>query len=148
MKNKNFIVTFLVALFILFGAGHSYAAPTLATIQKAKAVVETARYQLPVQISPAIMLTQVSYDSEKYTLVYRYHFTVAATKPTAEAIKESKLGIIHIFKANPESGDTQLLKGGITFHYNYYSEDGTFLYAIKIRFHRLWNSYRLCKRGS
>ncbi len=133
MAKKNLLRALLLALFlILVGGGVSNAAPSLAIIQKAKGVVETARYELPVEIAPGLTLTQVSYNSEKYTLVYRYHFTVYVEKPNADAIKEAKLALVHMLKANPNSDEMQLIKGGITFHYNYYSENGTFLYAVKI----------------
>lgn len=92
-------MTLFVTLFLFLGTAYVNAAPSLATIQKAKAVVENARYQLPIEAG--------------YGLVF-------------------KLGIIHMLKANPNSEDMQLLKGGITFHYNYYSIDGDFIYAMKI----------------
>ena len=110
----------------------AFAAPPLSIIQKAKGQVENARYYLPAQAGYGLMLTQVDYDSKTYTMVYRYHYTMYAEKPSAAAIKEVKQGMIHLIKANPQSDDMQFLQAGITFHYNYYSENGTFLYAVKI----------------
>ncbi len=78
------------------------------------------------------MMTQVIYDSKTYSLVYSYHFTVPAIKPTSESINEIRTGLIHMFKANPNSEEMKYLKSGITFHYNYYSQDGDFLYSIKL----------------
>lgn len=129
---KNLVKAIVFALFILSANISAFAIPPLSTIQKVKEQVENVRYQLPAQAGYGLMLTQVSYDSQKYTIVYRYHYTVPAVKPTQEAIQEAKLGIIHMLKANPNSEDMQFIKAGITFHYNYYNEDGTFLYAIKI----------------
>ncbi|MBD5232156.1 MAG: hypothetical protein HDS66_08420 [Bacteroidales bacterium] len=129
---KNVIRAMLIALAFAVATISANASPTLATIQKAKDVVEAARYQLPAEAGYGLMLTQVSYDSNKYTLVYRYYATMPATKPTAEAINEIKQAIIHMVKAQPNSEEMQLLKGGISFHYNYYTTEGTFLYAIKI----------------
>lgn len=80
----------------------------------------------------ALCLRTISYNSNNYSLVYRYHYTVPVTKPTTSAINEAKQGIIHLLKANPNSEDMQLVKNGITFHYNYYDTDGNFIYAIKI----------------
>ena len=129
----NRLIKTITLMLMIVGANISiFAVPPLSSIQKAKETVENARYQLPIQVSYGLMLTQVSYDSTNYTLVYRYHYIIPVAKPSNEAIKESKLGIIHMLKANPNSEDMQLLKAGITFHYNYYSEDGTFLYAIKL----------------
>lgn len=122
----------LVAALLIVSANFAFAAPPLSMIQKAKDMVEDARYQLPVSVGNGLMLTNVSYDSKTYTLVYRYHYTFPVSKPSNEAIKESKLGVVHLLKANPNSEDMQFLKSGITFHYNYYSENGTFLYAVKI----------------
>lgn len=128
---KKFILS-TIALLVLATSTQILAAPPLSTIQKVKEQVENIRYQLPVQAGYGLMLTQVSYDSQKYTIVYRYHYAIPVEKPTAEAVKEAKLGIVHMLKANPNSEDMQFLKAGITFHYNYYTEAGSFLYAIKI----------------
>ncbi|MDE7387046.1 MAG: hypothetical protein K2N28_07910 [Muribaculaceae bacterium] len=129
---KNIVKTIVAALFILSVNIGAFAIPPLSTIQKVKDQVENIRYQLPAQAGYGLMLTQVSYDSQKYTIVYRYHYTVTAVKPSPEAINEAKQSIIHMLKANPNGEDMQFIKAGITFHYNYYNEDGTFLYAIKI----------------
>lgn len=129
---KSFVRILLVALLIISANISAFAAPPLSTIQKVKEQVESVRYQLPAQAGYGLMLTQVSYDSQKYTIVYRYHFVIPVEKPSTEAIKEARLSMIHMLKANPNSEDMQFLKDGITFHYNYYNEDGTFLYAIKI----------------
>ena len=108
------------------------AAPPLSYIQKAKNIVEEARFQLPVEAGYGLTLTQVQYDSKTYSLVYRYHYTIPVQKPDANSIKERKMSVVHLLKANPATEDMQLLKNGISFHYNYYSQDGTFMYAIKI----------------
>jgi hypothetical protein len=127
------LIRLLIVGAIAIAAGLNVnAAPPSPVIQKAKATVENARYILPAEAGYGIMLTQVNYDSKTYTLVYRYHFTIPATKPTANAINETKQGVVHMLKAQPNSEEMQLLKGGITFHYNYYTTEGTFLYAIKI----------------
>lgn len=126
---------FIIALLTIVALGintPAFAVPPLSLIQKAKDQVEAARYQLPVQVGYGLTLTKLSYDSQTYTIVYRYHYNMYVEKPTPEAIKEAKLGIIHMFKANPNAEDYKFVKGGITFHYNYYTEDGSFLYAIKI----------------
>lgn len=106
-------------------------APTLSMINKAKAIVEEARYQLPIE-SGGMTLTQVSFDSKSYSLIYRYYFLFPMEKPSNEVLKERKLGAIHTLKGNPGTGELEMLKGGISFWYNYYNPDGTFLYAIKI----------------
>ncbi len=126
---------FIISLITAFALGAGvpvFGAPPLSVIQKAKEQVEAARYQLPVQAGYGLTLTQVSYDSQTYTIVYRYHYNMYVEKPTPEAIKEAKLGIVHMMKANPNSEDYQFVKSGISFHYNYYTENGQFLYAIKI----------------
>ena len=129
---KKNLRVLIVILIILVGNISICAAPPLAAIQKAKNLVENARYQLPVEAGYGLVLTQVSYDSKTYTLVYRYHYTIPVAKPTTQAIYESKQGIIHLLKANPNSEDMQILKSGISFHYNYYDMDGNFLWAVKI----------------
>lgn len=128
---KKFIISLSTALLIA-ASSSIFAAPPLSAIQKAKNQVESVRDQLPIQVSNGLILTQVSYDSKTYTMVFRYYYTIPVTKPTATAIKETKLSMIHLLKANPNSEDMQILKSGISFHYNYYTEDGTFLYAVKI----------------
>lgn len=122
----------IVALSVFSASVCTFAAPPLATIQKAKAMVEEARYQLPVQVNYGLLWNQIDYDSKTYSLVYQYYFTVPATKPTSDAIKEAKMGIIHFLKANPNSEDVQFLKAGMSFYYKYYSLDGDFLYAVRI----------------
>ena len=129
---KNFFKAIILVLFFASTSSQVSAAPPLSIIKKAKDMVERVRYELPAEISPYMLLTQLSYDSKTYTLVYRYHCTVPVTKPTPESIKEAKLGVIHMLKANPQSEDMLFVKSGISFHYNYYSEDGKFLYAVKI----------------
>ena len=53
-------------------------------------------------------------------------------KLTAQSVKEVKQGVIHFLKANPDSDDMQFLKSGISYIYNYYKLDGTFLIALRI----------------
>lgn len=108
------------------------ATPPLNIIRVAKQQVENARYQLPLDIGNGLALTQLSYDSSKYTLVYRYHYYIPVVRPSNTIIRERKLGLIHLLKSDPNSQEMQLLTSGITFHYNYYTEDGEFLFAIKI----------------
>ena len=116
---------------LLATAASLHAAPTLAIINKAKAIVEEARYQLPTQIN-GMTLTQVSFDSKTNSLVYRWYMPIEMEKPSAEMIKERKQAIVHLIKGNPDIEDSQLIKGGISFWYNYYNPDGTFLYAVKV----------------
>ena len=132
MIMKKIIKTLVVALSVFSASVCTFAAPPLTTIQKAKAMVEEARYQLPVQANYNLLWTQVDYDSKTYSLVYKYYYTVPITKPSNEAINEAKLSIIHLLKANPSSEDTQFIKAGMSFHYKYYSLEGKFLYAIRI----------------
>lgn len=130
---KNLIIKILCLTIMLISISvAAIAAPPLATIQKAKNMVENARYQLPADVGNGMTLSQVNYDSKTYTLVYRYHYYVPSHKPTLDAINETKQGIVHLLKAQPYCDEMTFLKDGITFHYNYYSSDGTFLYAVKI----------------
>lgn len=129
---KQILRILFTSILIMVASINIYAAPPLSAIQKAKTVVEDARYQLPVEIGNGLILTQVSYDSKSYTLVYRYHYAVIVTKPSSNTINEVKQGMIHLLKAHPDSDEMQILKSGISFHYNYYNDDGTFLYAVKI----------------
>lgn len=126
---------FTISLITAFALGAGvpvFGAPPLSVIQKVKEQVEAARYKLPVQAGYGLTLTQVSYDSKTYTMVYRYHYNMHVEKPTSEAIKEAKLGVVHLIKANPNSEEYKFVKSGISFHYNYYTENGQFLYAVKI----------------
>lgn len=132
MFMKKTIKTLIVALSVFSANVCTFAAPPLTTIQKAKAMVEEARYQLPVQMHYNLLWTQVDYDSKTYSLVYQYYYTVPIIKPSNESINEAKLGIIHFLKANPYSEETQFIKAGMSFHYKYYSLEGKFLYAIRI----------------
>lgn len=131
LNMKKFIIS-LITAFALGAGVPAFGTPPLSVIQKVKEQVEAVRYQLPVQAGYGLTLTQVSYDSQTYTIVYRYYFNTYVEKPTPEAINEAKLGIVHMMKANPSSEDYQFVKGGITFQYNYYTESGSFLYTIKI----------------
>lgn len=129
----NRIIRILIVAILLLSANiRLNAVPPLATIQKAKEAVENARYVLPMQAGNGIILTQVDYDSKTYSLVYRYHYTVPVEVPSKGTINETKKGMIHLTKANPDSEEMMLLNDGITFDYNYYSEDGTFLFSVKI----------------
>lgn len=132
MFMKKTIKTLIVALSVFSANVCTFAAPPLATIQKAKAMVEEARYQLPVQMNYNLLWTQVDYDSKTYSLVYQYYYTVPITKPSNESINEAKLSAIHFLKANPYSEEIQFIKAGMSFHYKYYSLEGKFLYAIRI----------------
>ena len=129
---KNFVKVIVAALFILSVNNNAFVAPTLSLIQKVKNQVEAIRYHLPAQAGYGLMLTSVSYDSQTYTIVYSYHYNMYVEKPNPEAVKEVKLGLIHMMKANPKAEDYQFVKGGITFQYNYYTESGSLLYTIKI----------------
>lgn len=131
MMLKKLIHTLIAALFILSADVCLLAAPPAATIQKAKTMIEQARQHLPIK-GYGISLTEVSYDSSTYTLVYRYDYTLPVTKPTPASIKETKIGLVHLMKAKPDSEEMQYLKAGIAFHYKYYSEDGNFLFEVKI----------------
>lgn len=130
---NKFIKSLVFALMMICASTVALAVPPAATIQKAKNMVESAQYQLPAQAGYGIMLTQVKYDSSSYSLVYRYQYTAQVPQPTANAINEAKQAMIHFVKANPNSEDMQFLKDGITFHYNYYNADGSYMYTIKIR---------------
>ena len=129
---KKTIKLLVVALLMFCTNVSVFAAPSLAAIKKVKAEVENVRYKLPIDMGNGLTLTQMAYDSQNYTIVYRYHYSVPVTKPSANTIKESKLAVIHMLKANPNSEDYIYLKEGFTYHYNYYTMDGDFLYAIKI----------------
>ena len=129
---KNLIRTIIVALFIVSTNICLSAQPPLETVQKAKTMVENARPQLPFPGGYGLLLTELSYDSKTYSLVYRYRYTVPATKPTNKAIKESKQSLILLLKSHPDSEDMKFLKDGITYYYNYYSQQGDFLFAVKI----------------
>lgn len=129
---KTSLKTLVIAFMLVCANVCAVAAPPLSIVQKAKAMVEDARYQLPVEMGNGLTLYQLSYNSGTYSLVYRYYYSMEVTKPSSEAIKETKLGLIHLLKANPNSQDMMYLKNGITFHYNYYNPDGTFVYAMKI----------------
>lgn len=122
----------VVALMIIGANAVALAAPPAATIRQAQNVVQMARQQLPMQMANMI-LYEVSYDRSNYTLVYRYKFTVHVNRPSEAKIREAKQGLVAMLKAMPNSEDMQLITNGITFHYNYYNSDGTFLYAVKIR---------------
>ena len=100
---KNFVKVIVAALFILSVNNNAFAAPTLSLIQKVKNQVEAIRYQLPAQAGYGLMLTSVSYDSQTYTIVYSYHYNMYVEKPNPEAVKEVKLGLIHMMKANPKA---------------------------------------------
>ena len=91
MMLKKLIHTLIAALFILSADVCLLAAPPAATIQKAKTMIEQARQHLPIK-GYGISLTEVSYDSSTYTLVYRYDYTLPVTKPTPASIKETKIG--------------------------------------------------------
>lgn len=130
---KNLIIkTFNIAIILICASVTALAAPPLATIQEAKDMVEAARYQLPVDLGNGMTLSQLDYDSKTYSLVYRYHYYIPAEKPSLEAINETKQGLIHFIKAQPNSEDMRFLKDGISFHYNYYASDGTFVYDLRI----------------
>ena len=130
---NKFIKSLVFALMMICASTVALAVPPAATIQKAKNVAESAQYQLPMQVYQGLMVTQIKYDSSSYSLVYRYQFTVQIPQPSTDAINEAKLAMIHLVKANPNSEDAQLIKNGITFQYNYYNADGSYIYTIKIR---------------
>lgn len=131
---KKLIRAIVIALFVISASANVLAIPPAASIQKVKQSVESLRYQLPIDIGYGLNLTQVSYDSQRYTLVYRYQYTMYVEKPSNDAIWEAKQSMIHMAKINPNSEEMQLLRDGFTFHYNYYSMGGEFLYAIKITY--------------
>lgn len=57
MKIKNSISLIVIAIVALVANVSVNAAPPLSTIQKAKAVVEDARYQLPLEAGYGLVLT-------------------------------------------------------------------------------------------
>lgn len=129
----KFIKFLLVGALVFFSSASIPAAPPTAMVQRAKTLAENVRYQLPAQIMYGISLTKVVYDSKTSSLVYDYHYTLPIQKKlTAQSVKEVKQGVIHFLKANPDSDDMQFLKSGISYIYNYYKLDGTFLIALRI----------------
>ncbi len=129
---KKLIRLLAVAVAIFVASIHAMAAPPAFAIQKAKAAVEEMRYKLPLEGSPGIIWFQMSYDNQKYTIVYRYQYTIPVAIPKEAEVRERKNNVIQLLKAMPECTDTEIIRAGITYHYNYYDEDGNFLYAFKI----------------
>lgn len=130
MKLK--LISCVAALMLACVSCNHKATPPLQMIQKANECVDNARKQLPLNMGDGLKLTQLIYDSQTYTLVYKYQYTIPIEKPTAEKIKEAKQSVVYLLKANPTSDDMEMVKSGISFHFTYYSEDNTFLYDISI----------------
>ena len=134
MKTKfKFIRRALLLLTCL--ASFSFAGaikPSQAIINLVKSDIQQAQYQLPVQSDYCLEITKIWYIPESYTVAYKYVYCMNIEKPSNNAIYEMKQSVVHMLKAQPNSKDMTYLTNGITFHYNYYNPDGTFLYAVKI----------------
>lgn len=127
LSMKLWIVAILMVV-----SGSLWAAPPLASIQRAKAIEEEARWQLPMESGFGLTMTSVEFDSQSNTLEYTYYYSFPVDVPSPESIQERRQATIHLLKANPQSEDYQLCKSGISYRYIYFSEDGDYLFESSI----------------
>ncbi|MBD5352428.1 MAG: hypothetical protein HDR86_06335 [Bacteroides sp.] len=129
----KFLLRTFGSLLLLCTFSCTSSTPSTDAIKKAKEVVESAQYQVPVNMGNGLILDRVSFDTKTYTLVYDYHYTLPVNSPSEEAIKERKQAIIHLIKSQPSSAEMDLLKSGISMRYNYYTENGGYLlYSVTL----------------
>lgn len=110
----------------------SKKAPSEEAIKEAKERVEQMSSYLPSQVNDNMMLDEVTFDSDNYTIVYRYSYILPIEKPSPEQIDAAKEAILALVKAVPDDPEIKLLEEGIICYYNYYNPNGDFVFAIKI----------------
>ena len=86
---------------------------------------------LPIEGGVGMIITDVNYDDAKYTIHYKYQYTIPGVrKPSDSQIVEAKKIAIPIMKSQPK--EKKLLEQGFTFRYDYYNLDGEYLFTQEI----------------
>lgn len=109
----------------------SRTVPSPQAIQQLQAQVDQIKPSLPIEAGIGMVMTDIYFDEENYSLNYKYQYTVpGVTVPSDEKIKAAKEGACNMIKALP--ADLEILKQGVSFHYEYYSKEGEFLYSLDL----------------
>lgn len=78
-----------------------------------------------------MVITDVDYDDANNVVRYKYKYTVPGIKkPTESKLKEAKQTVVSITKSIDK--EREVLEEGISFHYDYYSLEGEYLYSVDL----------------
>lgn len=140
MKKSIFgIIICFVSLLINFNSCKSNEKnPSPETVEKVK--LELARFSdlLPIEGGVGMIITDIDYDDASNTIRYKYQYTVpGVSKPDESQIKEAKKAALTLVESMPR--EKELLMEGISYHYDYYTMDNTYLYSMDISLHDLEN---------
>lgn len=126
-----------ISLLVAFSActneqkGTAKPTPSAETIESVKSQVAQAQQYLPVEGGVGLLITDMNFNSSTNTINYTYQYTVpGVVKPSDSEIKEAKRIAVSTMKNMPR--EKEMIEQGITFHYDYFSNDGQFLYSTDI----------------
>lgn len=105
--------------------------PSKESIDKVKAQIVLLEKYLPIEGGVGMVITDVDYDDANNVVRYKYQYTVPGVKkPTESKLKEAKQTVVSITKSIDK--ERKVLEEGISFHYDYYSLEGEYLYSVDL----------------
>lgn len=105
--------------------------PSQDAIDSVKTELKVLCKYLPIEGGVGLIITEVNYDEAKYTIHYKYQYTVPGVrKPSDSQISEAKAIAVSLMDTQPK--EKKLLEQGFTFRYDYYNLDGEYLFTQEI----------------